>query len=67
MNFLEKIGIKIIKKRVIKALPALPDRVMDYIKEHDDEFIEKAEEKLYEVLLEMADKAGEILDNPNKK
>ena len=67
MKILERIGIKLAKKRLIKTLPKLPDRVMDYIKEHDDEFVETVEEKLYEALLEMADKAAQVLDNPNKK
>lgn len=67
MKFLERIGIKLLKKRIIKALPKLPDRIMAYIEEHDDEFVEKVEEKLYETLLEMADKAAQTLDNSDKK
>lgn len=66
MNIFERIGIKIIKKRALKALPALPDRIMEYIKGHENEFIEKLEAKAYEILVEMADKAAQALDNADK-
>lgn len=67
MKLLERIGIKILKKKALKALPALPDRIMEFIKDHDDEFIEKMEAKAYEILVEMADKAAQTLDNSDKK
>lgn len=67
MKFLERIGIKILKNRAIKALPQLPARIMEYIKDHEDEFVEKLEEKVYEILVEMADKAAQVLDNSDKK